>query len=181
MSQSVDVDLWTWELDVDPSTLAHLQALLDDTERARAARFVHERHQHRFAAGRGRLREILGRYLNVPAADVAFAYGDHGKPELAAAGTPMVIAYDFNWLSRQILKRMMLSDTATLVNLVSETRVVPECLGDECRPDLIAQNLAQVLKSPGQQDKAMALTMQRLGQGGEVPGLRAARAVLDGL
>jgi lipid-A-disaccharide synthase len=27
----------------------------------------------------------------------------------------------------------------------------------------------------------MALTMSRLGQGGEAPGLRAARAVLDGL
>lgn len=114
-------------------------------------------------------------------AKVALAASGTVSLELAAAGTPMVIAYDFNWLSRQILKRMMLTDTATLVNLVSETRVVPECLGPDCRADLIAQKLTQVLAVPDQQDQAMALTMERLGAGGEAPGLRAARAVLSGL
>ncbi len=93
----------------------------------------------------------------------------------------MVIAYDFNWLSRQIIKRMLLTDTVTLVNLVSETRVVPECLAENCRPDLIARALGDVLRDPGLQTDAMALTMQRLGQGGEAPGLRAARGVLDRL
>jgi lipid-A-disaccharide synthase len=114
-------------------------------------------------------------------ANLALAASGTVSLELAAAGTPMVIAYDFNWLSRQIIKRMMLTDTATLVNLVSETRVVPECLGRECRPDLIAERLNEVLADPQAQTKAMTLTMQRLGQGGEEPGLRAARAVLDRL
>jgi lipid-A-disaccharide synthase len=111
-------------------------------------------------------------------ATLALATSGTVSLELAAAGTPMVIAYDFNWLSRQIMQRMLLSDTVTLVNLVSETRVVPECLGADCRPDQIARQLEQVLASPDQQAEAMALTMQRLGQGGEAPGLRAARAVL---
>ena len=114
-------------------------------------------------------------------ATIALAASGTVSLELAAAGTPMVIAYDFNWLSRQIIKRMMLSDTATLVNLVSETRVVPECLGADCRPDLIAARLSEVLASPEQQAEAMTLTMQRLGRGGEAPGLRAAKAVLVGL
>jgi len=111
-------------------------------------------------------------------AKVALAASGTVSLELAAAGTPMVIAYDFNWISRQILKLMLLTDTVTLVNLVSETRVIPECLGADCRPDLIAKALAQVLHAPGQQAEAMALTMQRLGHGGEAPGSRAARAVL---
>lgn len=111
-------------------------------------------------------------------AQVALAASGTVSLELAAADTPMVIAYDFNWLSRQIIKRMMLTDTATLVNLVSETRVVPECLAENCRPDLIAARLSEVLANPQTQTDAMALTMQRLGQGGEAPGLRAARAVL---
>ncbi|WP_158968200.1 lipid-A-disaccharide synthase [Chachezhania sediminis] len=101
--------------------------------------------------------------------------------ELAAAGTPMVVAYDFNWLSRKLIWRMALIDTVTLVNLVTDTRTVPECLGEDCRPELIAAGLKTVLADPTAQLDAMALTMKRLGQGGEAPGLRAARAILSGL
>lgn len=113
-------------------------------------------------------------------ADLALAASGTVSLELAAAGTPMVVAYDFNWLTWAIMRRMALVDTVTLVNLVSETRVVPECLGPDCRPDRIAQALSDVRNAPEQQAKAMAVTMQRLGQGGENPGLRAARAVLAG-
>ncbi|MFT6674114.1 MAG: lipid-A-disaccharide synthase [Sulfitobacter sp.] len=113
------------------------------------------------------------------AADVAVAASGTVSLELAAAQTPMVIAYDMNWLSRQIIGRMVTVDTVTLVNLVSETRSVPEFIGANCRPDAIAAATLQVLAAPGAQVQAMALTMQRLGQGGEAPGLRAARAVLD--
>jgi lipid-A-disaccharide synthase len=115
------------------------------------------------------------------AADVALAASGTVSLELAAARTPMVVAYTFNWFSWQIISRMALIDTVTLVNLVSDTRVVPECLGPECRPDLIANALDEVLQDPAAQNLAMALTMERLGQGDEAPGLRAARAVLKRL
>ncbi len=115
------------------------------------------------------------------AADVALAASGTVSLELAAAGTPMVIAYDMNWLSRQIIGRMLKVDTVTLVNLVSETRAVPEFIGADCVPERIAQGLLDLLDDPSGQADAMALTMQRLGQGGDAPGLRAARAVLDGL
>lgn len=115
------------------------------------------------------------------AADLALAASGTVSLELAAAGTPMVIAYKFQWLTWQIMKRMALIDTVTLVNLVSETRVVPECLGPDCTPENIARQLAALAADPGAQLEAMQLTMQRLGEGGEAPGLRAARAVLDRL
>ncbi|MGR3480379.1 lipid-A-disaccharide synthase [Salipiger marinus] len=115
------------------------------------------------------------------AADVALAASGTVSLELAAADTPMVIAYDMGWLSRQIIGRMLRVDTVTLVNLVSETRSVPEFIGKACRPDPIATALLQVLDAPEPQRAAMALTMQRLGQGGAAPGTRAAMAVLDGL
>ncbi len=113
------------------------------------------------------------------AANLALAASGTVSLELAAAGTPMVIAYDMNWLSRQLVTRMLQVDTVTLVNLVSDTRVVPEFLGANCMPKAIATSLLQVMADPDTQREAMALTMQRLGQGGEAPGLRAARAVLD--
>ena len=113
------------------------------------------------------------------AADVALAASGTVSLELAANGTPMVIAYDMSWLSRIIISRMLLIDTVTLVNLVSDTRVVPEFIGARCQPSPIAESVRAVLAAPQAQQAAMAVTMARLGQGGDAPGLRAARAILD--
>jgi lipid-A-disaccharide synthase len=113
------------------------------------------------------------------AADLALAASGTVSLELAAQATPMVIAYNLNWLTTLIAKRMVNLDTVTLVNLVSDTRTVPECLLDDCHPDNIAEALAQVTAKPDAQRDAMATTMERLGRGGEAPGLRAAKAVLS--
>ena len=123
------------------------------------------------------------RLVAMAVADAALAASGTVSLELAAAGTPMVIAYDMNWLSRQIISRMLLTDTVTLVNLVSETRAVPEFIGDACKPAPIARALEGVLADEGAaaQNAALTLTMEKLGRGGTAPGLRAARAVLDGL
>ncbi|GGO52758.1 lipid-A-disaccharide synthase [Roseovarius pacificus] len=112
------------------------------------------------------------------AADWALAASGTVSLELAAARTPMVIAYDLKPLSRFIISRMLRVDTLTLVNLVSETRVIPEFIGKACRPELIAPAMLGVMDNPSPQLAAMDLTMDRLGRGGEAPGLRAARAVL---
>ncbi|MHA6267779.1 lipid-A-disaccharide synthase [Aliiroseovarius sp. CAU 1755] len=113
------------------------------------------------------------------AADVALAASGTVSLELAAAGTPMVIAYDMNWLSRLMIGWLLQIDTVTLVNLVSETRAVPEFLGKACQPARIAPAVLAMLADPTAQHAAMQVTMARLGQGGEAPGLRAARAVVD--
>ncbi|WP_068116878.1 lipid-A-disaccharide synthase [Tropicimonas marinistellae] len=115
------------------------------------------------------------------AADAALAASGTVSLELAAADTPMVIGYDGAWLSRIYVTRLLLVDTVTLVNLVSETRAVPEFLGKNCRAEAMAPALLDVLDSGGEQHAAMRLTMERLGRGQESPGLRAARAVLDGM
>lgn len=112
------------------------------------------------------------------AAGLALAASGSVSLELAAARTPMIIAYDMSRLSRMILARLVSVDTVTLVNLVSNTRAVPEFIGARCRADLIAPALLALMDAPGAQQAAMALTMRRLGEGGADPGLRAARAVL---
>jgi len=114
-------------------------------------------------------------------ADVALAASGTVSLELAANGTPMVIAYDMAWLSRIIISRMLLVDTVTLVNLVSDTRVVPEFIGKACQPAPVADAVLAVLADPEAQQAAMDITMDRLGRGGMPPGLRAAHAVLDGV
>jgi lipid-A-disaccharide synthase len=114
-------------------------------------------------------------------ADVALAASGTVSLELAANATPMVIAYDMHPVSWWLMKRAALIDTVTLVNLVSDTRAVPEFLGPACRPAPIAAALDAVLRDSRAQKAAMATTMQRLGKGGEPPGLRAARSVLSHL
>lgn len=112
------------------------------------------------------------------ASDAALAASGTVSLELAAQGTPMTIAYGMNRLTWEIVSRMTRIDTVTLVNLVSDSRVIPECLGPSCMPACITPRLRAVLADPAAQKDAMALTMHRLGRGGESPGLRAARAVL---
>ncbi|MEZ5755254.1 MAG: lipid-A-disaccharide synthase [Paracoccaceae bacterium] len=113
------------------------------------------------------------------AADVAIAASGTVSLELAAAGCPMVIAYDMHPLTLWLMRRAARIDTVTLVNLVSETRVVPEFIGDRCRADLIAPAVEALLADPLGQRDAMRVTMERLGRGGAPPGLRAAQSVLS--
>lgn len=60
----------------------HAQALSPD-ELERAARFHFDVHRNRFLIGRGALRHILGRYLEIEPRDLEFTYGSRGKPDLA--------------------------------------------------------------------------------------------------
>ncbi|PTE13846.1 lipid-A-disaccharide synthase [Pseudogemmobacter blasticus] len=123
--------------------------------------------------------DVATRTAAFAAADAALAASGTVSLELAAQNCPMVIAYDMAPVSLWLMRRMARIDTVTLVNLVSETRCVPEFIGNDCRPDRIAPALLSLLETgPGPQAAAMRLTMDRLGRGGEPPGLRAAASVL---
>ncbi len=61
---------------------------------------------------------------------------------------------------------------------------MPEFLGSRCQRGPMAQALQDALENRarrGAQLDAMDLTMDRLGKGGEAPGLRAARSVLQAI
>lgn len=80
-----DVHVWRTGLDQPAGAVALLAESLSGDERDRAARFYFERDRRRFTVARGELRALLGAYLGVPAAAIAFDYGSHGKPRLAGA------------------------------------------------------------------------------------------------
>ncbi len=112
------------------------------------------------------------------AADIALAASGTVSLELAANSVPMVIGYDMGWLSRQIIGRMVKTDTVTLVNLVSETRHIQEYIGPKCTASNLTEAILDVMRAPNEQIKAMETTLARLGRDEEAPGLRAARSVV---
>jgi 4'-phosphopantetheinyl transferase len=80
LAQNV-VHVWRAHLDGEPVP-TRLTAALSVDERTRAARFVFAKDRSHFSAGRGILRDILGRYLRRAPSDIDFAYDDEGKPRL---------------------------------------------------------------------------------------------------
>jgi 4'-phosphopantetheinyl transferase len=77
-----EVQVWSIPLAVDPERRRRLAGLLATDETARAERFRFDVHRHRYIAGRGALREVLGAYLERPPQNLRFAYGPRGKPWL---------------------------------------------------------------------------------------------------
>ena len=80
------VHVWHASLSREPRELAGLGQLLSPDERERAARFRFARDRDRYVAGRGLLRIVLGRYVDHPAATLAFDYGEFDKPHLRGGG-----------------------------------------------------------------------------------------------
>jgi 4'-phosphopantetheinyl transferase len=81
-----EVHVWRFSLDPQLADLDRLNRALNDSERNRASRFRTGELRRRFVAGRGTLRAILGFCLKIDPAEVAFTFGEHGKPSLAAGG-----------------------------------------------------------------------------------------------
>ena len=133
------------------------------------------------ASGTGGSESLRRKMALFKTADAALAASGTVTLELAAAGTPMVVAYDVNWLTRAILARLLRVDTVTLVNLVNEDRAIPEFLGRDCRPELIGPAVARLLINAEErriQQTACRKAMIRLGRGSEHPSKQAADAVL---
>jgi 4'-phosphopantetheinyl transferase len=66
---------------------AEVQAMFDiltPDERQRADKFYFARDRERFIVGRGVLRKILSRYLNLLPAQICFTYNEFGKPAVSA-------------------------------------------------------------------------------------------------
>jgi 4'-phosphopantetheinyl transferase len=79
---SEPVRLHFWRLDPGPESVARLARHLAPPEAARAARFLRAADGNAYRVGRGRLREILARWIGTAPDALAFGEGGSGKPFL---------------------------------------------------------------------------------------------------
>lgn len=116
------------------------------------------------------------------AGDAALAVSGTVALDLAAAGTPHVIAFRANALTVAIVRFMLKIKYASLVNLIADAPVTPEFLQEYCTPDSLASALEVLLSDPDAaeaQRAAMTAVMEQLGGPADPPSRRAARAALE--
>jgi len=78
-----EVHVWRASLNASMTQIADIEGVLSDEEIRRANKYYFCQHRRRYIVGRGLLRTILGRYLEMPADSLSFDYSCRGKPELA--------------------------------------------------------------------------------------------------
>ena len=89
-----DVHVWRATLDQPAEYVRQLAQSLSEDERLRAERFYFERDRSRFIVGRGLLRFILSRYLEIPANKLQFCYSSRGKPELVETSSAYKLRFN---------------------------------------------------------------------------------------
>jgi 4'-phosphopantetheinyl transferase len=77
-----EVHIWLAWLDAAPQERILLRSYLNEEEVSRAERFVFPRDRDHFIVARGRLRELVGRYLHCSPNVVQFKTGRYGKLSL---------------------------------------------------------------------------------------------------
>lgn len=76
------VHIWEGRLDVADHVTAVARSLLPADERARADRFIHDRHRRRYTVAQAHLRLVLAGLTGTRPEEIAFEFGKHGKPFL---------------------------------------------------------------------------------------------------
>ncbi|MDR1673480.1 MAG: lipid-A-disaccharide synthase [Bacteroidales bacterium] len=88
------------------------------------------------------------RYNAFKASRFALAASGTVSLELAACGTPHIIAYKFNFLTNKIIKRLATTSYANLLNILAQRFVVPEFVLENCREALITPVVLDMLRHP---------------------------------
>lgn len=78
-----DVHIWSASLQQPARVVQRLAGVLSEDERMRAERFHFKDHRSFFIVGRGILRTLLARYLNLESQQVQVEYTQSGKPFLS--------------------------------------------------------------------------------------------------
>ncbi len=100
-------------------------------------------------------------HLALAACDVALIASGTATLEAALFKRPMVIAYNMNWLSWQIMQRQKLQPWVGLPNILCQDFVVPELLQDAATPEALAGAVLQWVDAKHHAPAKIAAVEQR--------------------
>lgn len=112
--------------------------------------------------------------------DAALAASGTITLELAKESVPHVIAYRVNPLSAFVFRRLAKTRFVNLINVVLDDEIVPECLQENCRSDVLAPAVTSLMTDAdarASQQAAFARAMNQLVPAYEQPSRFAARMV----
>ena len=98
------------------------------------------------------------------ACDVTLIASGTATLEAALFKRPMVIAYNMNWLSWQIMRRKKLQPWVGLPNILCGDFVVPELLQDAATPEALARSVLQWVAAKSAAPDKIAAVEQRFNQ-----------------
>ena len=104
-----EINIWKADLQDQAANAEKYYSCLSETEKDRAGRFRSDTIRQRFTTAHGIVREILGNYLNLPAAELEFDSLPSGKPVLAGRSYLNRPAIKFNLSHSEDLLLMALS------------------------------------------------------------------------
>jgi len=122
------------------------------------------------------------KYDAFAASDLALAASGTVALELAMSGTPAVIAYKFNFLTTWLVRVLVRTPYANLINIILGREAVPELLLDKCRADLLSTALGRLIDDGAArkaQIDAAGEALKQLGRGGKSPSDRAANVIFS--
>jgi len=92
----------------------------------------------------------------LPACRAAIVASGTATLETALLGIPMVVIYKLHPLTAALARRLTVTDTFAMVNIVAGRRLVPECIQEKCTPQAIAREAERYLADPAYHAAAVA-------------------------
>src|SRR5215472_3418387 len=146
------VHIWQIDLLSAWERIQDCHQFLADDEVQRAERFHFERDRRRFVAAHAAMRNILARYLGVPARELLFHVAEKGKPQLGSRLSRSGLRFNLSHSrDRALLAVTLDSEIGVDIEFIN-----PEAAGEEIANRFFSSREAGVLRSLRPEDRVHA-------------------------
>ena len=102
--------------------------------------------------------------------------------ELAACGVPHLIAYRFSWLTDRMVKMLVRTPFANMINILAKREIIPEFVLVNCREELIYEAARELMRDKAVAHEQIRQANEQLSQlkpQGMMPSQKAAEVVVE--